>query len=102
MACLFKASHRPLFYSIEGSRGLLSSTEWRVINVSSDEHTLLMCQGLIGRIWVLVSMDHRSGTGEVGSFYLETDPVPRKRLAIPFPGSVYFGRIHMDRHHGLQ
>jgi len=102
MACLFKALHRPLFYGLEGSRGLLSLTEWSIVNASSGEHTLLTCHGLIGQIWVLVPMDCRSGTGEVGSFYLEMDPVPQKWLAIPFPGSVYFGRIHMDQHHSLQ
>jgi len=102
MACLFRASHRPSFYGLEGSRVLLSSTEWSIVNVSLGKHPLSTCQGLIGQIWVLVPMVHQSGMGEVGSFHLEMDPIPRKWLAIPFPESVYFKGIHMDRHHGLQ
>ena len=43
-----------------------------------------------GSVWVSVPMVYQSGMGEVGSFHLETDPIPRKRLAIPFSGSIYF------------
>jgi len=102
MACLFRALCGPSFYSLEGSKGLLSSTEWSVINTSSGEHSLSMCRGLIGWIWILVPMIHWSRIGEVGSFHLEMDLIPWKQLAIPFPGSVYFRGIHMDWHHGLQ
>ena len=102
MVCLFRASCRPSFYGLEGSRVLLSSTEWSIVNTSSGKHPLSMCQGLIGRIWVPVPMVHQSRMGEVGSFHLETDPIPQKWLAIPFPGSIYFRGIHIDQHHSLQ
>jgi len=102
MACLFRASCGPFFYGLEGLRVLLSSMEWSVINASSGKHPLSTCQGLIGWIWVPVPMVHWSRMGEVGSFHLQMDLIPQKRLAIPFPGSVYFRGIHMDQHHGLQ
>jgi len=36
-----------------------------------------MCQGPVGRIWVLVPMDCWSGMGEVGLFYFGMDLIPR-------------------------
>jgi len=45
-----------------------------IVNASSSGAT---CQGPVGRIWVPVPMDCRSGTGEVELFHFGTDPIPR-------------------------
>jgi len=57
-----------------------------IVNASSSG---AMCQGPVGRIWVLVPMDHWSGMGEVGLFHFGMDPNPQNGWQYRSWGTFY-------------